>query len=131
VHGQVTVYDTLDHHVSGVSQQQGAGSSWTFTSQYGVVALHTLPIMASNRPEAASPVPTRPALAPTVSADRPAVDMAGSTSRPSPAPPVADTTAAQPMDIFAALERLAELQRRGILSEEECTTKKAELLRRL
>jgi len=124
VHGQVTVYDTLDHHVSGVSQQQGAGSSCTFTSQYGVVALDTLPIIASNRPEAASP-------APTVSADRPAVDMAGSTSRNSPSPPVADAAAAQPMDIFAALERLAELQHRGILSEEEFTTKKAELLRRL
>jgi len=124
VHGQVTVYDTLDHHVSGVSQQQGAGSSCTFTSQYGVVALHTLPIIASNCPASASP-------APTVSADGPAVDMAGSTSRPSPWPPVADAAAAQPMDIFAALERLAELQRRGILSEEEFTTKKAELLRRL
>jgi hypothetical protein len=44
---------------------------------------------------------------------------------------VADAAVAQPMDIFAALERLAALQRRGILSEEECTTKKAELLRRL
>jgi len=131
VHGQVTVYDTLDHHVSGVSQQQGAGSSCTFSSQYGVVALHTLPIMASNRPEAASSAPTRTPSAPTVSADRPAVDMAGSTSRTSPSPPVADAAAAQPMDIFAALERLAELQHKGILSEEEFTTKKTELLRRL
>jgi len=131
VHGQVTVYDTLDHHVSGVSQHQGAGSSCTFTSQYGVVALHTLPIMASNCPEARSPALTPDAWAPTVSADRPVGDMAGSTSRPSSTPPVADAAVAQPMDIFAALERLAALQRRGILSEEECTTKKAELLRRL
>jgi len=59
------------------------------------------------------------------------VDMAGSTSRTSPSPPVADAAAAQPMDIFAALERLAELQHKGILSEEEFTTKKTELLRRL
>ena len=75
-----------------------------------MVALHTLLIIASNRP---------------------AMDMAGSTSRPFPAPPVADTAAPPPMDIVAALERLAELHHRGILSEEECTTKKAELLRRL
>ena len=43
VNGKVTVYDTLDHHMNGVSQHQGAGSSLTFTSQHGVMALHTLP----------------------------------------------------------------------------------------
>src|SRR5262245_27571906 len=52
VHGKVTVYDTLDHQVSGVSQQQGVGSSFTFTSQHGVVALHTLPVIASDCPGA-------------------------------------------------------------------------------
>ena len=30
VNGKVRVYDTLDHHVSGVSQQQGTGSSFMF-----------------------------------------------------------------------------------------------------
>jgi len=33
--------------------------------------------------------------------------------------------------MFAALERLAELKQKGILSEEEFTAKKAELLRRI
>jgi len=49
-------------------------------------------------------------------------------SAPSPVP---DTAAAQTMDIFATLERLAELKHKGILSEEEFTAKKAELLRRI
>jgi hypothetical protein len=110
VHGKVTVYDTLDHQVSGVSQQQGVGSSLTFTSQHGVVALHTLPVIASDRPEAG---------------------ISGSTSRASTSPPVSGAVSAQATDIFAALERLAELQQKGILSEEEFTTKKAELLGRI
>jgi len=110
VSGKVTVYDTLDHQVSGVSQQQGVGSSFTFTSQHGVVALHTLPAIAS---------------------DCPGAEIAGSTSRASASPPVADAASTQATDIFAALERLAELQQKGILSEEEFTTKKAELLGRI
>ncbi len=38
VNGVVTVYDTADHQISGVSQQQQTGgASLTFSSQYGVV----------------------------------------------------------------------------------------------
>jgi Short C-terminal domain len=113
VNEKVTVYDTLDHHVSGVSQQQGTGSSFTFTSQHGVVVLNTLPVVASDspgRPEAVMPNPTSPASHP---------------------PPVPDAASAQGTDMFVALERLAELKQKGILSEEEFTTKKAELLRRI
>jgi len=39
--------------------------------------------------------------------------------------------AAQATEICATLERLAELRHKGILSEEEFATTKAELLRRL
>jgi hypothetical protein len=40
--GQVSVYDSGDHQISGVSQQQGAGSSLTFTSQNGNVSVDEL-----------------------------------------------------------------------------------------
>ncbi|HEY6527606.1 MAG TPA: SHOCT domain-containing protein [Cellvibrionaceae bacterium] len=53
--GQVTVYDTLDHSISGVSQQQGSNSSLTFNSQYGTVPVSSLPVISSessSRPEA-------------------------------------------------------------------------------
>lgn len=113
VHGDLRLYDTLDHQVSGVSQQQGPGSTVTFTSQHGVVDVATLPIMASSRVE-------RPAEASSAS-PRP-------TAAPPPAPAVAPARA---MDICATLERLAELRHQGILSEEEFAAKKAELLRRL
>lgn len=114
VNGHIRIYDTLDHQVGGVSQQQGTtGSTLIFTSQHGVVEVNTLPVIASGRPgspEDVSPVSTSPAAAPS---------------------PVPDAVATQTMDIFATLERLAELTQKGILSEEEFTAKKAELLRRI
>jgi hypothetical protein len=36
-HGQVSIYDTLDHQIGGVSQQQSSSTSLTFTSQHGPV----------------------------------------------------------------------------------------------
>ena len=49
---------------------------------------------------------------------------------PPPGPPVAVPTGSADA-IFARIERLAELRQKGILTEEEFTTKKAELLARL
>ena len=46
VNGQTTIYDTLDHQIGGVSQQQGFGASLTFTSQYGLVRLEDLPLIS-------------------------------------------------------------------------------------
>lgn len=43
--GTVWVYDTLDHQIGGFSQQQGTGSSLTFTSQHGTVNLGSLPVV--------------------------------------------------------------------------------------
>jgi hypothetical protein len=113
VHEHVWLYDTLDHQISGVSQQQGPGSTVTFTSQHGVVAVTALPLLASGRvgsPDVESSASTPPAAAP---------------------PPASALAAAQATDILATLERLAELRHKGIVSEEEFATTKAELLRRL
>jgi hypothetical protein len=105
VNGQVRVYDTLDHQISGVSQQQGAGASFTFTSQRGVVRLSELPVVTADK---------------------------GSTAdlRQAPADTRADAALGEG-DIFAKIERLDELKQKGIISEEEFAAKKAELLRRL
>jgi hypothetical protein len=113
VHEHVWLYDTLDHQVSGVSQQQGPGSTVTFTSQQGVVEVTALPLMASGRvgsPDTGSSASTYPTAAP---------------------PPASAMAAAQATEILATLERLAALRHQGILSEEEFATTKAELLRRL
>ncbi|NNJ09767.1 SHOCT domain-containing protein [Chloroflexales bacterium ZM16-3] len=44
--GRVTVYDTLDHRIAGVAQQQGAATTLSFQSQRGVVTPGQLPRVA-------------------------------------------------------------------------------------
>jgi hypothetical protein len=44
--GRVTVYDTLDHRIAGVAQQQGAASTLSFQSQLGTVVPGQLPRVA-------------------------------------------------------------------------------------
>ncbi len=40
--GRVTVYDSGDHRISGVSQQQGSGRSLAFSSDHGEVKVADL-----------------------------------------------------------------------------------------
>jgi hypothetical protein len=93
--GAVTVYDTLDHQIGGVSQQQSRDGSVTFSSQHGPVDLGALPVVSG---------PGAPAETPRRSAGD---------------------------DVFATIERLADLRTKGVLSDQEFETKKAELLSRL
>lgn len=116
VNGRVSVYDTLDHQIGGVSQQQGSGSSVTFTSQYGVVSVLSLPIISGDLA-----VQQAPMTAPAPAAAAPAQANA--------APP--RSAPAQEADIFAAIERLADLRQKGFITEQEFTAKKSELLSRL
>jgi hypothetical protein len=109
VNGTVTIYDTLDNAIGGFGQQQSYGGSFTFSSQYGTVDVASLPVVSVNG----------------VPAGRPA---APSQFEPNVAPrdaPGAGT------DVFGAIEKLAALNSRGILSDAEFATKKAELLSRL
>ena len=46
VNGKVTVYDTLEHQISGFSQQQSRGASLTFASQHGLIAVANLPVVS-------------------------------------------------------------------------------------
>jgi hypothetical protein len=111
--GHVTLYNTLDHQIGGFSQQQSVGGSITFTSQYGVVDVNTLPIISIDNMPVQTPVQSQPA---------------PSSIQPSPANKQAGN---QEADIFAALEKLAKLKDKGVLSDNEYSTKKAELLARL
>lgn len=99
--GHVTLYDTLNHQIGGFSQQQSGTGSISFTSQYGVVDVNSLPIISiDNQPF-------------------------------SPAQPTVIPEQEQDSDIFATLEKLASLKAKGIISEDEFNRKKAELLARL
>ena len=52
--GTVTVYDTGDHVISGVSQQQGNGWTLTFSSQYGTVPISSLRVVSGNAAQSQS-----------------------------------------------------------------------------
>jgi hypothetical protein len=106
----VFVYDTLDHQIGGFSQQQGMGSSIIFGSQYGTVVLASLPLVSRNG-QPVAPTPTLP------QPNYVASPRGGATG--------------QSDDVFAALERLGDLNAKGFLTEEEFSAKKAELLSRL
>lgn len=118
INGQVSVYDTLDHQIGGVSQQQGYGASVIFTSQYGTVDVLNLPLISG--------VGTLPKTAPI--ATPPLVD---NNIQQAPLPLANVEQTAQEVDIFAKIEKLADLKQKGILSESEFSEKKAELLSRL
>jgi hypothetical protein len=108
LNGQVTIYDTLDHEISGVSQQQGQGGTLTLTSQHGIFSVSALPVVSV---DGVQTKPLEPRVAPASEPGRP--------------------DRAQETDIFTKIERLAELHKNGILSSEEFAAKKAELLSRL
>ena len=112
VSGRVTIYDTLDHQISGFSQQQSLGGSLTFSSQYGLVEVARLPVISVDG--VTPPAPPDPGSASRVRPDG------------NPVPPDRDEG-----DLFALIERLADLRTKGILSDEEFTAKKTELLERL
>lgn len=109
--GHVTLYDTLDHRIGGFSQQQSIGGSITFTSQYGVVDVNSLPVISIDN------VPVQ--IPPQPAALQPAT----------PNNPTSASTSSG--DIFVAIGKLAELWNQGLLTDTEYSNKKAELLSRL
>jgi hypothetical protein len=120
VGGTVTVYNTLDHQIGGFSQQQSVGGTLSFNSQYGLMDVANLPVISSNgRP----PMAPAPAFQPSQNNLPPPSSPSFS---PAPAGPGGRDT-----DIFASIERLAELRAKGVLSDDEFSAKKAELLSRL
>ncbi|MBJ7290162.1 SHOCT domain-containing protein [Williamsia sp.] len=106
VQGVTRVFDTGEHHIGGVAQQQGVGpGAVTFTSQLGTFDVSSLPEVEGD----ASP-------------EAPAAE-------PPPASSTGGTSDSE--DILATIESLAGLHQRGILTDDEFTAKKAELLARL
>jgi hypothetical protein len=120
--GEVWVYDTLDHQIGGFSQQQGMGGSITFGSQYGTVNLSLLPVVSRNgQPVMQTPPP------PPVSSPQGYSNGSQSGSVTGAPPNVSGNSG----DVLVALEKLGDLKAKGVLTDQEFATKKAELLSRL
>ena len=116
--GELALYDTLDHQIGGVQQQQGgAYGSLSFTSQFGTFTVDSLPRIGAPPPPSfqSSPAPQQE---PSYFQAQPWQGNAPSGNQSHD-------------EILATLERLSDLHRKGILSDDEFRTKKADLLGRL
>ncbi|SBS29734.1 hypothetical protein MAQ5080_01486 [Marinomonas aquimarina] len=125
VNGSVTVYDTLNHNIGGVSQQQGGNQSLTFSSQFGTVSVDSLPIISGASTQT-SPAPQHNNFAepqPDYAA-QPGQGLSQPTANTQPLPANSD-------EIFALLEKLGGLYEAGVLTQDEFNAKKSELLSRI
>lgn len=128
IDGHMTIYDTREHVISGLSQQQGSDKSLTLSSQHGPVPLGSLKPVdhQENRSRAPDLHPVKhdgthkEVGSSEVSAARPPQDRSSQDR-------VYDDHAA----IFAKIEGLANLHDKKIITAEEYSAKKAELLGRL
>ena len=131
--GRLTLYDTAERIVTGASQQQGGSSSLRFSGPQGSFSLEDLTPV--EREAAVKPsAPTGGAASSALSAS--ASGSSAFAARPvAPEPPAPSRSPAAPgagsADILSVLERLAELHKKGVLTEAEFSAKKAELLARL
>jgi len=118
--GQVVVYDTLDHQIGGVSQQQGGDTSLTFSSQYGTISVNSLPVVSGTAFSEPEPPQSNFANPPQMP----------NKEQPTPEPTVTSATAAQ-NEVIQLLENLGRLRDSGILTQDEFDTKKQELMARI
>lgn len=123
VNGDVIVYDTLDHNIGGVSQQQGGNTSLSFSSQYGTVSVDSLPIVSGAKAQAPS---NTNFLSPTLPNVPPSPQHDDNNNHPG-----SDHSHQESDKIITLLEKLAQLKDAGILSDEEYNVKKSELLARI
>lgn len=121
--GQITVYDTLNHNIGGVSQQQGGDTSLTFSSQFGTIAVSSLPIVSDTQH---SPPDLQTNFAEPVQNNV-------LVSEPSvPIEPMINQDNIQSSEgVIALIEKLSLLHEAGALTDDEFNSKKTELLSRL
>lgn len=100
--GKTTVYDTRGHPINGFSQQQSTTSSATFETDAGPIDLTQLPVIAAENQD------NTPTLQRVETPDSAPKD-----------------------DVFATIQKLADLRAKGLVSEQDFERKKQELLDRL
>ncbi|APW64869.1 hypothetical protein LPB137_02910 [Poseidonibacter parvus] len=122
VNSEVTVYDTLDNNIGGVSQQQGGDNSLTFSSQYGTISVSSLPIISGGN---------IPSMQNNDFSQTPQTNFIEPSAVIEEAPIPNSTKNESSNEIIEMIEQLGRLHQAGILSDNEFNTKKNELLSRL
>ncbi|MDI6626694.1 MAG: SHOCT domain-containing protein [Rhodococcus sp. (in: high G+C Gram-positive bacteria)] len=129
VGGELAVYDTLDHSIGGVQQQQGGGpGSLEFTSQYGTFTAGSLPRVDQQSGGTNSQNQSTPQPAPQTYAQPSSSQQSSQSSNQSPR---GNPSGVDISDITAAIEALAGLHAKGFLTDDEFHAKKSELLGRV
>lgn len=123
LNGQVSIYDTLDHNIGGVSQQQGGNDSLTFNSQWGTITVNSLPLVSGQSLQQTNFVESVQPLSPLQEAPQ----MSTPTFEPANETNNTQYEAADRM--IEIIKKLAELRDLGVLTEDEFNTKKNELLK--
>lgn len=124
--GEVTVFNTLNHNISGVSQQQGGNTSLTFSSQFGTISTLSLPLVEGpGLLPAAPPQPTNFAEPQNCNSGSNQQQQSSSSGFQNQPPSQASA------DIMELLGNLGKLRDSGILTDQEFNNKKADLLNRI
>ncbi|MEL0657732.1 SHOCT domain-containing protein [Psychromonas arctica] len=128
LNGQVSVYDTLNHNIGGVSQQQGSNDSLSFSSQFGTLSVNSLPLVSG---QAMPPAPqtnfvqqdnfTEKNTAPEFVPNQPNVNKTITNNSNT------ETT----NQTLESIAKLAELRDLGALTDDEYNSKKSDLLQRI
>lgn len=160
LNGQVSVYDTLDHNIGGVSQQQGNNTSLTFNSQWGTINVNSLPLITgqalptvenTNFADVSAPTANNmPDNMPTNNNFNNNNDLNNNTNNNSSNQQQStnanldnnytDNNSKQPIvqnnqksitETLEIIEKLAQLHEMGALTDDEYNTKKSDLLSRI
>ncbi|GAA4086412.1 SHOCT domain-containing protein [Zhongshania borealis] len=126
LNGQVSVYDTLNHNIGGVSQQQSGSQTLTFSSQFGNISTLSLPLISG--PGAPTPAQTNFAQPNKFKQNPPAPQNIQAANNSDSNTNNTNYDVNQTLDL---LSKLAQLRDAGALSEDEFNTKKAQLLSRI
>ena len=136
LNGQVSIYDTLDHNISGVSQQQGGNTSLTFNSQWGTINVNSLPLLSGQSiepPQNNFAEPPAPIETPQYQASEPMTEPEMVNDIVTNEPINDNNTAPQysTNETLAIIEKLVQLRDIGALTEDEYNIKKTDLLKRI
>lgn len=119
--GKQMIYDTKHHQISGVSQQQGSGQSYKFTSQDGPVDIADLSLISDPGNSESEKHEEQTQETPEMAYD---VTHAYSSN-------IHTAESASSDSIIATIEKISALYGKGHITEEEFKAKKQELLARL
>lgn len=125
LNGSVSIYDTLDHNIGGVSQQQGSNDSLTFNSQWGAINVNSLPLVSgqSLAPESQTnfvdPVQESQPLQVPVQTFEPTNTVNT----------ISNSQYEATNQMIEVIKKLAELRDLGVLTDDEFNTKKTDLLK--